>query len=76
MTLAEPGWLLVCSDGLWNYCSAAEDLAAVVRKTSITAPKADEPLALAEELVSWANAQGGQDNISVALARIQPGSTT
>jgi serine/threonine protein phosphatase PrpC len=73
MTLAEPGWLLVCSDGLWNYCSAAQDLAALVRQTSSTSPTAAEPLALAEALVSWAKAQGGQDNISAALARIQPG---
>src|SRR5450631_670922 len=73
MTLADPGWLLVCSDGLWNYCSAAQDLADLVYKTSATSPAAAEPLALAEALVSWAKAQGGQDNISAALARIQPG---
>jgi serine/threonine protein phosphatase PrpC len=73
MTLAEPGWLLVCSDGLWNYCSEAEDLAALVRQTSSGSPAAAEPLALAGALVSWANSQGGQDNITVALARIQPG---
>jgi serine/threonine protein phosphatase PrpC len=72
MTLAEPGWLLVCSDGLWNYCSAAQDLAALVRQTASTSPAA-EPLALAGGLVDWANAQGGQDNITVAVARIQPG---
>ena len=29
-----------------------------------------EPLALAGALVDWANAQGGQDNITVALARV------
>jgi serine/threonine protein phosphatase PrpC len=72
MTLAEPGWLLVCSDGLWNYCSAAPDLANLIRQTSGTSPSAAEPLALAEALVSWAKAQGGQDNISAAVARIQP----
>jgi serine/threonine protein phosphatase PrpC len=74
MTLAEPGWLLVCSDGLWNYSSAAQDLAALVQQTSRSSPTASEPLALADALVDWANAQGGQDNITVALARIQPGS--
>jgi serine/threonine protein phosphatase PrpC len=73
MTLAEPGWLLVCSDGLWNYCSAAQDLAALVRQTASTSPAAAEPLALAGALVDWANAQGGHDNVTVALARIQPG---
>ena len=73
MTPSEPGWLLVCSDGLWNYCSAAQDLADLVRKTSSAAAGASEPLALAQALVNWAKAQGGQDNISAALARIQPG---
>jgi len=72
MTLNQPGWLLVCSDGLWNYCSEAEDLAALVRQTSSGPPGAAEPLALAGALVGWANTQGGQDNITVALARIQP----
>jgi serine/threonine protein phosphatase PrpC len=72
MTLADPGWLLVCSDGLWNYCSAAGDLAALVRDTSGGTSEAAEPLTLAGALVDWANTQGGQDNITVALARIQP----
>jgi serine/threonine protein phosphatase PrpC len=72
MTLSEPGWLLLCSDGLWNYCSAAQDLAALVQKTSSTSKAATEPVALAGALVDWAIAQGGQDNITVALARIHP----
>jgi serine/threonine protein phosphatase PrpC len=72
LKLVEPGWLLVCSDGLWNYCSEAQDLAALVQKTASTSPAVAEPLALAEALVDWANAQGGQDNITVALARIHP----
>ena len=68
--LEAPGWLLVCSDGLWNYCSEAADLAALVADTARTAGL--EPLALAGALVDWANAQGGQDNITVALARVDP----
>jgi serine/threonine protein phosphatase PrpC len=63
-----PGWLLVCSDGLWNYCSEAGPLADLVRKTA--AAQGGEPLATASALVDWANAQGGMDNITVALARI------
>ncbi|AKU19176.1 protein phosphatase 2C domain-containing protein [Luteipulveratus mongoliensis] len=63
-----PGWLLVCSDGLWNYCSAAADLADLVRRTA--SAQHDDPLATSAALVDWANAQGGQDNITVALARI------
>ena len=30
----------------------------------------DDPARLANELVNWANAQGGMDNITVALARL------
>lgn len=63
-----PGWLVLCSDGLWNYCSAADDLAALVRSTAAAAKP--EPLATASALVDWANAQGGHDNITVALARL------
>jgi serine/threonine protein phosphatase PrpC len=72
MTVTEPGWLMVCSDGLWNYCSAAQDMAALVQRTASTSPAVAEPLALAGALVDWAIAQGGQDNITVALARIDP----
>ena len=64
--LDRPGWVLVCSDGLWNYASTAETLQALVGE--LTAGPA-APLDLAEALVGWANAQGGRDNISVALAR-------
>jgi serine/threonine protein phosphatase PrpC len=65
--LSVPGWLLVCSDGLWNYCSAAADLQALVAE--VAADTGTDPLPLAVALVDWANAQGGRDNISVALAR-------
>lgn len=70
-TVSSPGWLLVCSDGLWNYCSEAADLADLVaaRAGSVTG---DDPLALAEALVAWANEQGGHDNITAALARVVP----
>ncbi len=66
-----PGWLLVCSDGLWNYCSEPHDLAALVASTASRRSTPVEPLQLAGALVDWANAQGGQDNITVALARVE-----
>ena len=67
--LDRAGWLLVCSDGLWNYCSRAEHLQGLVAMTARrTGP---DPARLAEELVSWAKQQGGHDNITVALARVQ-----
>jgi serine/threonine protein phosphatase PrpC len=72
MTINEPGWLLVCSDGLWNYCSPADEMAALVERTAGASPGFVEPLALAGALVDWALSQGGQDNITVALARMHP----
>lgn len=68
LRLAAPGWVVVCSDGLWNYCSEPGALAAVLGEAGRTSPA--EPLHLATSLVDWANAQGGQDNVTVALARV------
>jgi serine/threonine protein phosphatase PrpC len=62
----EPGWVVVCSDGLWNYASAPAELAAQLNASVATAT---DPTQIAADLVSWANAQGGRDNITVALAR-------
>jgi serine/threonine protein phosphatase PrpC len=68
LRLAGPGWVVVCSDGLWNYCSEPGALAAVVRGAG--GASTAEPLRLATSLVDWANAQGGHDNVTVALARV------
>lgn len=63
-----PGWLLACTDGLWNYCSPAPDLAELVHATAAAA--GPDPLATAGALVEWAIGRGGHDNITVALARL------
>jgi serine/threonine protein phosphatase PrpC len=72
--LAGAGWLLLCSDGLWNYASEATALAAVVHDAAHGA--GGEPGATASALVDWANAQGGHDNITVVLARLDAGPAT
>lgn len=83
LDLSAPGWLLVCTDGLWNYASEPAALAAVVRdrmaavhdRTTGAAQEQDveQPAAeLAAALVEWAKAQGGHDNITVALAYLLP----
>ena len=66
---ATPGWLMVCSDGLWNYCSEAEELRTLLHDTARTLDDAT-PTTLAQALVDFANEQGGRDNITVALARL------
>ncbi len=69
--VAGPGWLLVCSDGLWNYASSAHDLRAVW--DGLSRPKDATAEALAGLLIDWANARGGHDNITVGLVRVEPG---
>jgi serine/threonine protein phosphatase PrpC len=64
------GWLLVCSDGLWNYASALEEMAA--RLDEVRGRVGPDPLPMAAALVDWANAAGGHDNITAALARCVP----
>ncbi|HKX66109.1 MAG TPA: protein phosphatase 2C domain-containing protein [Intrasporangium sp.] len=72
-TEAARGWLLVCSDGLWNYCSDAEDMRVLVHNMveQVGHDVADsDPAGVAQALVDFANEQGGRDNITVALARL------
>jgi serine/threonine protein phosphatase PrpC len=66
-----PGWLLVCSDGLWNYASGAGDLGAVLRAITDGDQPETVPLGISGRLVDWANAQGGHDNITAAVARLE-----
>lgn len=69
-TVTAPGWLLLCSDGLWNYCADADELAALVRATAAEAGEGATATDLAGRLVAFANARGGRDNITAALARL------
>ncbi|MFC3961419.1 PP2C family protein-serine/threonine phosphatase [Nocardia jiangsuensis] len=57
-----PGVLLLCSDGLWNYISDPEALAAPATGAA--------PADAARELVEFALRCGGNDNITVALAPV------
>ncbi|HVE63586.1 MAG TPA: protein phosphatase 2C domain-containing protein [Mycobacteriales bacterium] len=67
-TATEPGWLLVCSDGLWNYCSEATELRALIHRL---AQSHESPVAICAALVDFANAAGGSDNITSVLARVE-----
>lgn len=63
-----PGILLLCSDGLWNYAETPPEIHALVHDGADD----EQPLAMAERLVAFANEQGGRDNITVALATLRP----
>ncbi|MBB1512896.1 protein serine/threonine phosphatase 2C family protein [Tessaracoccus sp. MC1627] len=62
------GWLLLCTDGLWNYASSPEAMARLVAGRT----GAEGAGSLAEELALWANSQGGKDNVTVILVRLEP----
>jgi serine/threonine protein phosphatase PrpC len=66
--VAGPGWVLVCTDGLWNYCSEAEELGALVAR--LAAGVGVVSAGVAGALVDWANEQGGHDNIAVVVIRL------
>jgi len=75
MTVAEDGWLLTCSDGLWNYASDPETMADTLRDAVIaeTTDDQDPPAwSVCCQLVDWANKLGGHDNIAVTLLRLKP----
>lgn len=69
-TVPGPGWVLLCSDGLWNYASEPADIAGLVSAALAADDANRQPTTLARSLVDWANRQGGKDNITVALARL------
>lgn len=69
--LEGPGRLLVCSDGLWNYASPADRIAALVER----APEGS-PLAVARHLTQFAIDAGGHDNIAVVIVPVEPSSTS
>jgi PPM family protein phosphatase len=62
MTATGPGWLLVCSDGLWNYLPDAADIERF--------RNGSDPLAAARALVQCALEAGGADNITVVIIPI------
>jgi PPM family protein phosphatase len=64
----EPGRLVLCSDGLWNYAPSATDIAALLDAL----PSGATALAAAHSLTDNALAKGGRDNITVAVVDIQP----
>jgi len=69
----QSGWLLVCSDGLWNHVPDAGDFARLMAGPVSKAHTDDHghasPAGVADGLIAYANNCGGHDNITVALWR-------
>ena len=76
MTPTGPGWLLVCSDGMWNYASSPPALGLVMLRAAADLGPSATPLSIAEAMAAWANDQGGHDNITVVLGRINDDAVT
>ncbi|MEU6731663.1 PP2C family serine/threonine-protein phosphatase [Streptomyces physcomitrii] len=65
-----PGTVVVCTDGLWNYAEAAEEMARVLPPDA-----AERPLHSAQVLVGHALDGGGHDNVTVAVLPFPPSAT-
>ena len=69
----QSGWLLVCSDGLWNHVPDAGDFARLMADPVSKAHTDDHghasPAGVADGRIAYANNCGGHDNITVALWR-------
>ena len=64
----EPGRLILCSDGLWNYAATADELGALVAAE----PEGASACELATALVRAALTRGGHDNVTVAVVELAP----
>jgi serine/threonine protein phosphatase PrpC len=64
----EPGRLLLCSDGLWNYVQDSAALGDLVAAL----PDGASPAAIGRALTDVAIDRGGRDNITVAVIDVSP----
>jgi serine/threonine protein phosphatase PrpC len=68
--VTEPGLLVVCTDGLWNYFEEPAKLAELVAAADDLSPSG-----IAHYLADAALDAGGQDNITVAVVPVGPAHT-
>ena len=64
--MAGEGWLVACTDGLWNYAETPSQLTTAANGTLWTSNAID----IARRLIAFAKGRGGHDNITVALQKI------
>ncbi|WP_392534148.1 PP2C family serine/threonine-protein phosphatase [Nostoc sp. C117] len=61
-TIPGSGYLILCSDGLWNYTLDAAHLANLVQQSPV-----QDAIGISRTLVEFARNCGGHDNITVAV---------
>ncbi len=61
-TIPGAGYLLLCTDGLWNYTPDPTYLYHLIQQAADRAP-----ISIVRYLLQYANQQGGQDNITVGI---------
>lgn len=61
-TIPGSGYLLLCTDGLWNYAPQPGQLANLVQQSSGT-----DAISISRSLVEFARQSGGHDNITVTV---------
>jgi serine/threonine protein phosphatase PrpC len=67
--IPQPGLLLLCTDGLWNYAAAPGAMAQAVKEANENGADA---LAVARRLIEFAIERGGHDNITAIVLRWEP----
>jgi serine/threonine protein phosphatase PrpC len=72
-TVGQPGHLVLCSDGLWNYLTDPDEFGDTVRD-ALTA--SGTLVGAARALTEFAIMAGGADNITVALIPVHPVSSS
>jgi serine/threonine protein phosphatase PrpC len=68
MSPAQPGRLVLCSDGMWNYLPDAGRIAGLLDAL----PSGAAPIAAARGLADTALHAGGRDNITTAVVNVPP----
>lgn len=61
-TIPSSGYLILCSDGLWNYTLDASHLANLMQRSPDT-----DAITISRTLVEFARNSGGHDNITIAV---------
>ncbi len=56
------GYLLLCTDGLWNYAPETSQILALIQQSG-----SNDTATISRYLVDFARSQGGHDNITVAV---------